>query len=260
MQPLFFGPSAQQLYGVYHAAVPGAHRGEGVVLCNPVGQEYMRAHRSLRHLAGSLAAVGYDTLRFDYRGTGDSAGDLTDVAAPQWIDDVSLALQELRDTAEVERVSLLGLRTGALFAVEAAAKTPLNRLVLWDPVESGEAYLAEIRLEMAENPQPGNFVAPDGTIHFNGFALPPDFAKSIASMSLPSQPFPGAARVLLAISHEADPFSRIRDRHEADPGFEILHCEAPHDWNYVDHVGGLLFPQTILQAITEWFAEPQGPR
>ena len=78
MRPFYFGDSEEALYGVYHSP-QGEHRDEGVVLCAPFGQEAMRTHRALRQLATLLTKRGYHVLRFDYRGTGDSALDIYEV-------------------------------------------------------------------------------------------------------------------------------------------------------------------------------------
>ena len=65
------------LFGWYHAADAGG-RDIVVVLCPPMGPEYTRSHRTLRHLADRLALAGIPALRFDYHGVGDSAGDEDD--------------------------------------------------------------------------------------------------------------------------------------------------------------------------------------
>ena len=45
-----------------------------MVVCPPLGPEYFNSYRSLRHLADRLAENGVSALRFDYDGTGNSAG------------------------------------------------------------------------------------------------------------------------------------------------------------------------------------------
>jgi pimeloyl-ACP methyl ester carboxylesterase len=146
MTPLFFGSSQRRLYGAYdppQGARPGAR---AVVLCYPWGQEYLRAHRSMRRLANMLAAVGCHVLRFDYFGTGDSMGTAQDVTRRGWEQDIETAIEELQDTSGATQVSLVGLRLGATLAAHVAVrkKKLVHTLVLWDPVVSGLEYLEEL--------------------------------------------------------------------------------------------------------------------
>src|SRR6185503_18450344 len=121
MQPFYFGTSEQQLFGVYHAAESGSSKRAGVVLCQPVGHEYLRAHRAFRNLAMALAGQGFHVLRFDYFATGDSAGDGEQLSVRQCLSDLATAIDELKDIAGVTKVSLVGLRLGATFAALAAS-------------------------------------------------------------------------------------------------------------------------------------------
>ena len=67
---------------LHRPAVTVATRDVGVVICCPLGYKALLSHRSLRHLAEEAAARGYPALRFDYDGTGDSAG--YDLDADRW--------------------------------------------------------------------------------------------------------------------------------------------------------------------------------
>jgi len=146
MQPFYFGTSEQQLFGVYHAAESGSSKRAGVVLCQPVGHEYLRAHRAFRNLAMALAGQGFHVLRFDYFATGDSAGDGEQLSVRQCLSDLATAIDELKDIAGVTKVSLVGLRLGATFAALAASgRSDVDRLALWDPVLDGAAYVAEVQ-------------------------------------------------------------------------------------------------------------------
>ena len=62
------------------------------VICPPLFNEYMRTQLALRELAISLAERGQHVLRLDYRGTGDSFGDLGEVAISDWVEDIALAI------------------------------------------------------------------------------------------------------------------------------------------------------------------------
>jgi pimeloyl-ACP methyl ester carboxylesterase len=145
MLPVLFGPRDGRLFGVFHGA-SAAPRAEGIVLCQPMGHEYIRAHRTFRQIAVQLAEAGFPVMRFDYFGCGDSTGDGAEGTLPRWIADVHAAIDELRETAGVPAVSLVGLRLGASIALLAAAsRADVRRIMLCDPVLDGRAYLAELR-------------------------------------------------------------------------------------------------------------------
>jgi pimeloyl-ACP methyl ester carboxylesterase len=143
--PFFFGPSNQQIFASYHPPVGGGGQ-VLTVICPPLFNEYMRTQLALRELAISLAERGQHVLRFDYRGTGDSFGDLGEVAVSDWIEDIALAVREGRELSGSSVVQLLGVRAGALLACRSAgASNDVQRLVLWDPVPDGAGYLQALR-------------------------------------------------------------------------------------------------------------------
>ena len=116
------------------------------VICPPLFLEHTRTQYALRRLAISLAESGQHVLRFDYRGTGDSFGDLEEVTVSDWVEDVALAVQEGLKVSGSRKVRLLGVRAGALLAASfAGSSDDVERLVLWDPVPDGATYLQELR-------------------------------------------------------------------------------------------------------------------
>ena len=149
-EAFFFGPADQQIFANYHPPV----RGVGQVLtviCPPLFSDYMRTHLALRDLAMALAERGQHVLRFDYRGTGDSFGELGEVTVSTWVEDVALAVREGREISGSAEVRLLGVRAGALLASRSmGASGDVRRLVLWDPVPDGVDYLQALRrIQMA---------------------------------------------------------------------------------------------------------------
>ncbi|WP_336670201.1 alpha/beta hydrolase [Tsukamurella sp. USMM236] len=127
----YFGPADAPLYGALH--LPASRRVRGaVLLVPPLAKEQYDAQRGLRRLAALLAADGLAVLRFDYLGTGDSAGPagLPDAAAG-WIVSVRHADAYLRDLG-VRAPAVVALRAGA--AVAGAAGLTPPAAVLWDPI------------------------------------------------------------------------------------------------------------------------------
>ena len=146
--PVRFAASSRELFGLFHAPAGGVARASCVVICNPFGQEAIRAHRLLRVVAERLALEGYPVLRFDYFGTGDSGGDDAAGTLSTWADDVLCADLEARRLSGQETSIWFGLRLGATLAALASAKARRapQRLVLWDPVLDGRAYMEELLL------------------------------------------------------------------------------------------------------------------
>jgi pimeloyl-ACP methyl ester carboxylesterase len=145
MHAFHFGSSQKRLFGVYHPPETSRAAAAGVVICQPAGHEYIRAHRALRNLAVRLSGAGLHVLRFDYYGTGDSAGEGDETTLAQWKADTGSAMDELKDMSDLSRVSLIGVRLGAAVAAMASAeRTDVDALVLWDPVLRGVDYLREI--------------------------------------------------------------------------------------------------------------------
>lgn len=101
--------------------------------------------------AAALAARGVGTMVVDPSGTGDSAGDFADTRWEGWRADIAAAIRWLGEQGRT-RITLLGVRLGALLAAELARTTGLGveRLVLWQPIVNGETAMTQVlRLRLA---------------------------------------------------------------------------------------------------------------
>jgi len=255
MNPLLFGTSKEPLFGVYHPPSTSRTPGRGVVLCAPIGVEYMRTHRAVQKLAMQLARAGVHVFRFDYFGTGDSAGG-SDAGTPsRWVQDIVLAAEELREHARIKAVSLAGLRAGATLAAAAAREIGrLDRMVLWDPVVDGAAYVTE-QLAQA-TPGPGK-----DAVGVHGFPFPVRVQEELRALDLTRLLFAGmAADTLLVISHDAVSY-RTLSAAAAQQGVAMTTRQIPSsgDWDDLDRLGAALMPQQIIRGIVSWMAEEETP-
>lgn len=202
-RPLFFGSSEQALFGVHHPARAAAARGAGVVLCYPGVQEYNMTHWAFRKLAGMLSREGFDVLRFDYRGTGDSAGEPLEANRATWLADIQTAVRELRDMTGVQPVSLLGMRLGAALAALVSREMAVDDLVLWEPVVQGRRYIEELEEQQARRKLVllhGRW--PEDREELMGFPFPPSMREDIGSIDLRAAPPIKARRVLVLVAQE----------------------------------------------------------
>lgn len=146
MRPIRFGLTGRELFGLFQVPTVVEALGQSVVICNPFGQEYVRSHRLIKVIADRLARAGFHVLRFDFFGTGDSAGDDGDGDLLQWESDIQSAHKEMLKLSGNASTSWLGLRLGGSIAARASLKVDvtLRRLVLWDPVADGGSYVREL--------------------------------------------------------------------------------------------------------------------
>jgi esterase/lipase len=144
MEPFFFGDTGRKLFAIYHPPFQEI-RSTGILICAPLFHEYIRANHTLRQIALSLSQANYSVLRFDYFATGNSQGELADVAAGQWIDDINRAIDEFQAISGVRQIAIVGVRLGALLAINATAQRKnISRYVIWDGIFNGADYLAEL--------------------------------------------------------------------------------------------------------------------
>jgi uncharacterized protein len=248
VEPIFFGSATAQLYGVHHPPVVRRRRDAAVLLCYPAVQEYNRSHWAFRKLAGLLARSGFHVLRFDYSGTGDSAGDLAGASVGRWCADIREAAAELTELAGVRRVSLVGFRLGAALAA-LASTTPLavHDLVLWEPAVDGREHIRELRRVQRWKRGVTNHPPRLGRHEMLGHALPCELRAGIESIGLDDLARCRAQRVLLFAAEERPAHRRLASRLQERPegGFHlgIVREEAS------DRLDGVLLSSRIQQAI-----------
>ncbi len=197
-QPVWFGDADRPLFGWLHAP----ERAFGAaVLCLPVGDEGFPAYRAYRLLAEQLESAGVAVLRFDYTGTGDSAGSLEDVRdVDTWIADTCRAVDFVRE-AGARAVALVGMRIGALLARRASTCRDVRLLALWDPCESGRGFLREQRLlgVTGKTPTAESATGEPAGVEIQGAMLSGPLAASLAALGLRDDAAPPLDRLLVLV-------------------------------------------------------------
>lgn len=258
MNLFFFGPKQSPLFGVYHPPARASAQKRGVLLCPPIGTELLRSHRALRQLAALFAKAGMHVLRFDYYGTGDSSGDCLQGRVDLWLQDIETAAEELMAMANLDSISIVGLRMGAALAAMASPRlTKVDQLVLWDPVFDGGQYLAErIQVNDRYELQTGNIqntedkLASNEPVGIMGFALSHALREDLQAINLSSFDNVAADNVVLVVSNESPDYEPLKTRFaDRGSGFAFECVPSPGEWGEFDEIGSLLLPHAMIQGI-----------
>ena len=236
------------LFAWLHEPRGAEQAGLVAVICAPTAHEYTRAHRTLRHLAERLAGAGIPALRFDYHGTGDSAGtDLDPARVPAWKESIRTAIAEARRLTGCERVCLVGVRMGATLAALVAEEQPVDTLALWNPVVKGRAYVRELQAIAQMAARASDDLA--GGIEAAGFITTAETLAALREIDL-RQARPRAGRVLLVQRDDAagEPLPFATETFAA-PGWAGMMAE--HQFTVV--------PDAALAALVEKIKRGQSP-
>jgi pimeloyl-ACP methyl ester carboxylesterase len=229
-----------------------------VVICSPVGFEQVRSHETIRALSEVLANDGHTVLRFDYPSTGDSL-DLPNssghVAA--WIESIIEATRYAASLADSKSTSLIGIRLGGTLANTVAQEIEIDRLVLWEPSESGQHFCREMQiLASATNSKAPNH-SNNKNIDSGGFVITQETQESLKKLVLGKKTLLGHPPILLLERDDIRPNERRTSALEKDGSTVTRHefsgykqmMLAPQD---------SIAPVATISVIKEWLANQVG--
>ncbi len=123
--------------------LPAQPQSTAVVLVHGWSGYRSGPHGLLTFLGRELAAAGYATLRFDFRGRGESGGDGLQSTLVSMADDLVAASAWLATRCGVERLVYVGLCSGGNVTIGSLPRLPLARgLILFSvyPFSDGDAF------------------------------------------------------------------------------------------------------------------------
>jgi alpha/beta superfamily hydrolase len=262
MEPFYFGESGKQLFGCYHAPEAEPTRGCGVVLCYPMGHEYIQFHRAYRQLALHLSRAGFPVLRFDFFACGDSSGHCEEGSIHQWLLDITAAIGEMKRRSDVTKLCLVGLRLGGTLSMMVGAeRRDIGGMVLWDPVVSGTAYVNRLKtshrkmLRFAHVKEKGDTKG-DKVTEILGFAHTEALLIDIENLDLLSIEAKPADNILVIQSDEETDQRQLKKSLEGMRArVDFLHCPTPQIWTWIEDFGKVVVPYQVLQSVVFWMCE-----
>jgi pimeloyl-ACP methyl ester carboxylesterase len=246
MNHFFFGTSDRRLFGIYEPAAETVAQRRAAILCYPWAAEYTYAHRTMRQLALKLTGIGFHVLRFDYYGTGDSGGDSTDIDFEGWQADLETAIEELAEITGLTRVTLIGMRLGAVAVAAVAARRPetVETVVLWDPVVSGPEYLGQLGMATSEAP----FDVP-------GYPATQRWLRDLEKLDLISIMSNCRSRTLVVVTERSPSHGRLTPIVAGKTTISVEHLADVHPWLEGSVESGIV-PFSVVRRIVNWLDDP----
>jgi predicted alpha/beta hydrolase len=258
-QAIYFGLETR-LAGWYHAPLATVPLVDcAVVLCAPLGYEALCVHRALRHWAIALANAGVATLRFDYDGTGNSAGDDTgDHRVEAWIRSIADATAELRSRTGARNVVLAGVRLGGTLAMAAAPRAGADGLIVFASHATGRSYVRELRAfgRLTRAAVTDEETQERTAEEAGGFVIERATLESLTSLD-PLTTALGVRRALIVPRDDVATDTSVADRLSAQgvvvewkplPGYAAMMVDAHES----------IPPHAVIEASVRWLAEQYG--
>lgn len=134
----------QKIFGVIHRPLTKT-KSPAVLICHGLAGNKTGHYRIYVNLAVALVKQGLTVLRIDYRGSGDSEGELIDMTFQSAISDAIVGAEFLKKDPSVDssRVGFFGRSFGGAVAIKVAEwfGNPKS-IVLWAPMFDGHQWLS----------------------------------------------------------------------------------------------------------------------
>jgi alpha-beta hydrolase superfamily lysophospholipase len=252
--PVVLQNQGQKIFGVMHRPA-NALKTPAVLMCHGLGGHKVGKGRLYVQLAERLSAAGISSLRIDFRGSGDSEGDFSDMTIDSEVSDAMVALNALKNDPRIdtERIAIFGRSFGGVVAVLAAQKMVIIKsLALWAPVFSidqwkekwQQLHAAPIEAAQKASLMDIEGLQPGYPFFKQLFAL--KLSESLRELSkVPMLHIHGEQDEIVNLSH-ADNFEEVRLHASGESHFKRL-PKTDHD--FLDR----LEREQALEATIDWF-------
>lgn len=242
IEAFFYGE--KKLMGIYHPP-SDLSSDRLLVICPPLFDEYRRCYKALADLAHACSLRGLHVLRFDYFGTGESFGLLSDVHhVKQWLEDIDTSIEEGCALSGADKVTMLGVRFGATLCAQSQHPA-IDTYVYWDPIEQGQNYVQWLstvdELLTQEHTELAQFVDYRGkTEQLVQFELNPSLRDSLATLNMDNT-------LRDSLNYHCVTTSAAQAKSAT-----LLNCEhSGFEYNWPMYEDGLLRPRAVLETLTE---------
>lgn len=259
---------------VFHHGAEGKRQGIALLL-SPFAEEKKTAQRPLVEVARALARAGWEAVRFDFRGTGDSGGEFGEFHLDHWREDIRAVASWAREVLGPLPLGLVGVRLGGSLALERATELEARWVALWEPIVDGRNYMRQnfqrrrIRqlLTEAEGGKVPEEPKEEGTedafpaFDFDGFWVNATLHRQIATWNLVASTPPFLGRVWLVQvgareSLRPEMASLAERLREQGAQVEVAVYRLEPFWSRVDYVS----TAPLREGLLTWLQRNSGGR
>ena len=251
-RPIVFYNQGQQLNGILHSPTDRDALCPAVVFFHGFTGTKVEPHRIFVKTARELATIGFYALRFDFRGSGDSEGNFSEMTIGGEVSDAikSIDVLSAMQGVDPERIGILGLSMGGCVAACVSGQDKrVKSTVLWaplsdDPPDRREEILARSK----HTPTPEEIAQLNPNIVGKAFyeELPNiSPSKTIQQFTGPLLVIHGSGDETVPVSHGKRYYELMSER-EALTELEIID-KADHTFNTVAS------EQAVIAKSVAWF-------
>lgn len=190
--PVTFQVHGTQVVGILHTPESAKGKTPAVLFLHGFTATKCESHRLFVKTARGLAKAGVTSLRFDFRGWGDSGGESEESSISTMVEDARFATNFLLAQPGVDtgRLGYIGMSTGGAAAALAAGHDPrVKSLALWNAVADGGQVVKNM-----VTPQRVQSLASTGRADYNGNMIGQRFVQEFTVMqpatALAKRPIP----------------------------------------------------------------------
>lgn len=246
----------QKIFGILHLPLDVVNP-PCVLICHGLGGHKTGRYRVYVELAEALIRANIAVFRFDFRGSGDSEGDFSEMTLMGEVGDALAALKFLQTEERVDgnRIGVFGRSLGGAVAVLSSAQFgAVKCLALWAPLYNGDQWKhewAKVSQGLTSEHESNELRRINGQVagmdfYFEMFGMRVDEALTKLK-NIPLLLLHGEKDDLISIQH-SELYLKERLHSSAETEFIRL-PKADHDFSFTDE------RHFAIQKTAKWFEE-----
>ena len=250
--PVTFKSQGMQIVGMLH--MPERRKGKvpAVILFHGFTGTKVEPHRIFVKQARALAKAGIAALRFDFRGSGDSEGEFSNMTLSGELKDARAALNFMRSRPGIDksRIGVLGLSFGGAVAALLLGSDPdIHAAALWAPTGRTDEMVQRRYTSKA-----GRQLKQMGCADYGGNAVGKCFFDDIGKHR-PIQAITGTKAPVLLVHGSKDQTCPVKISREYEAALKKARCAVvKHIVPGADHTfNSLEWELQVLALTLEWF-------